>query len=123
MQYRSPVGAGPSSKTCPRWPSQRLQTTSVRTIPTVRTQSVQLWMDRGLEELGWRAGPTVMTGYQGPFDSWADLSELLPAEDWADPAPKSLHYLVAALDAAVAVPQVHDVPGAVAEALHFNVTR
>ena len=30
MQYRWPVGFGPSSKTCPRWPPQRVQTTSVR---------------------------------------------------------------------------------------------
>ncbi|ERH03837.1 MAG: hypothetical protein J07HR59_00962, partial [Halorubrum sp. J07HR59] len=30
MQWRSPVGSGPSLKTCPRWPSQLLQTISVR---------------------------------------------------------------------------------------------
>src|SRR5262249_40139615 len=30
MQYRSPVWVGPSSKTCPRCPPQRRQTTSVR---------------------------------------------------------------------------------------------
>src|SRR6185295_11396995 len=33
MQKRWPVGRGPSSKTCPRWPPQRAQVTSVRTIP------------------------------------------------------------------------------------------
>ena len=32
-QYRNPVGAGPSSKTCPRWASHRAQLISVRTIP------------------------------------------------------------------------------------------
>ena len=30
---RVPVGAGPSGKTCPRWPPQFEQVTSVRTIP------------------------------------------------------------------------------------------
>ena len=30
MQYRSPVGVGPSPNTWPRWPPQRRQTTSVR---------------------------------------------------------------------------------------------
>ena len=30
MQYRSPVGFGPSLKTCPRWASHRAQMTSVR---------------------------------------------------------------------------------------------
>src|SRR3954470_14257475 len=33
MQYRSPVGPGPSGKTWPRWPPQRAQLTSVRLIP------------------------------------------------------------------------------------------
>src|SRR5439155_24125939 len=32
MQNRSPVGGGPSSKTCPRWASHRLHTTSVRSV-------------------------------------------------------------------------------------------
>src|SRR5205085_3312138 len=33
MQYRCPVGAGPSSKTCPRCEPQRAQLTSTRCIP------------------------------------------------------------------------------------------
>ena len=37
MQYRSPVGRGPSSKTWPRCPLQRAQWTSVRSIPRVRS--------------------------------------------------------------------------------------
>lgn len=30
MQYRSPVGLGPSLKTCPRWASHKAQETAVR---------------------------------------------------------------------------------------------
>ena len=37
MQYRRPVGGGPSLKTCPRWAPQRRQVTSVRTIPNDRS--------------------------------------------------------------------------------------
>jgi len=33
MQYRSPVGLGPSSNTCPKCASQLAQRTSVRIIP------------------------------------------------------------------------------------------
>jgi len=33
IQYRLPVGGGPSSKTWPRWELHRAQSTSVRTIP------------------------------------------------------------------------------------------
>src|SRR2546423_3772001 len=35
MQYRRPVGRGPSGKTCPRWPPQLEHMTSVRDIPNV----------------------------------------------------------------------------------------
>ena len=37
MQNRCPVGFGPSSNTWPRWPPQRLQRTSVRAIPRLRS--------------------------------------------------------------------------------------
>ena len=37
MQKRCPFGPGPSGKTCPRWPPQRAQVTSVRTIPRLRS--------------------------------------------------------------------------------------
>ena len=37
MQKRWPVGAGPSSKTWPRWLPQFRQRTSVRTMPWVRS--------------------------------------------------------------------------------------
>src|SRR4029077_9064181 len=33
MQYRNPVGAGPSGNKWPRWEPQRPQVTSVRTMP------------------------------------------------------------------------------------------
>ena len=42
MQYRLPVGSGPSSKTCPRWPSHRAQTTSVRRIPWLVSSRVSM---------------------------------------------------------------------------------
>src|SRR6185295_13565429 len=37
MQYRSPVGSGPSSKTCPRCPSQAAHSTSVRVMKKLRS--------------------------------------------------------------------------------------
>ena len=40
IQYRKPVGAGPSLKTCPKWASQRLQIDSVRTIPSDRSTTL-----------------------------------------------------------------------------------
>ena len=37
MQYRNPVGFGPSSNTCPKCASQRAQLTFVRTSPKLRS--------------------------------------------------------------------------------------
>src|SRR6185503_11174226 len=43
MQYRSPVGLGPSSKTCPRWAPQRAQTTSSRSMKKVLSFSLPMF--------------------------------------------------------------------------------
>ena len=52
MQYRSPVGLGPSSKTWPRCPPQRRQCTSVRSIS--RLVSLEVWtaFASGFQKLG-----------------------------------------------------------------------
>jgi hypothetical protein len=53
MQYRFPVGAGPSSKTCPRCPPQVAHITSVLVIPKLRSVSVTtLSRDAGSTKLG-----------------------------------------------------------------------
>jgi uncharacterized protein with NAD-binding domain and iron-sulfur cluster len=65
----------------------------------VQTQAVQLWLDRTTPELGWRDGLTITTGYVEPFDTWGDLSHLIPEETWS-PAnrPKSLAYFCNVLE-------------------------
>src|SRR5579884_4100244 len=52
MQYRSPVGGGPSGKTWPRWLPQRLQWTSVRIIPWLVSVSVSTAPGMGSLKLG-----------------------------------------------------------------------
>ena len=60
---------------------------------TVQTQALQLWLDRKTSELGWTDGLTILTGYVEPFDTWGDLTHLIPEEDWpAAGRPKSLAY-------------------------------
>jgi uncharacterized protein with NAD-binding domain and iron-sulfur cluster len=52
---------------------------------TVMTQAFQLWLDRPLDQLGWRFPPgAAMTGYVEPLDTYADMSHLLPREDWPE---------------------------------------
>jgi uncharacterized protein with NAD-binding domain and iron-sulfur cluster len=57
----------------------------VRSVQTVRTQAFQLWLHKTSSQLGWNPGPTepqVLDGFCEPFDTWADLTHLLPRESW-----------------------------------------
>ncbi|MGQ0698190.1 MAG: NAD(P)-binding protein [Panacagrimonas sp.] len=74
-------------------------------LGTVRTQAMQVWFRPTIEQMGWiepermreaarlgRARP-LLGGYTQPFNTWCDMSQLLPPEDW-DPndPPRSLAY-------------------------------
>lgn len=73
-------------------------------VPTVATQAAQFWSAKTPEQLGWNAlvaehnsGPqtdpqTVITGFAEPLDTWADMSDLLPREDWPANGPTSIAY-------------------------------
>src|SRR5215470_17046719 len=53
MQYRNPVGRGPSSKTWPRCPPQRLHITSTRRMPRLSSFSVSIFsFATGCQKLG-----------------------------------------------------------------------
>ena len=53
MQYRNPVGAGPSSNTCPRCASHKRQDTAVRTIIRLpSTVSTTFSCAMGCQKLG-----------------------------------------------------------------------
>lgn len=65
----------------------------LQNIKTTRTQSCQLWFKRDSAGLGWDAGQSILTCYQEDFDTWADMSQLLPAEEWPqDHEPRSVAY-------------------------------
>lgn len=63
----------------------------IAAVRTVETQSVQLHLDTDLAGTGW-TGPkgTLAGAYDAsPLDTWADISEILPQEDWGSAGPKS----------------------------------
>jgi uncharacterized protein with NAD-binding domain and iron-sulfur cluster len=68
----------------------------VENLATVRTQGLQLWMRRTSEEMGWhQTNPEkpVLCAYIEPFDTWADMSHLIPVESWQPPdGMKSIAY-------------------------------
>jgi len=81
----------------PRWRRMTEQVT------TVATQAFQLWLRADLAELGWRAPTCSVSGFAKPFDTWADMPQLLDAEEWRDP-PRSIAYFCGALAAASTPP-------------------
>jgi len=68
-------------------------------VATVQSQAFQLWSSRDLKGLGWKRGNgVVLSTFVEPVDTWADMSELLPREGWAQPnAPRNLAYFCGAM--------------------------
>ncbi|HEU4534307.1 MAG TPA: hypothetical protein VFS00_09325, partial [Polyangiaceae bacterium] len=66
----------------------------VEHVPTVGTQSMQLWLETPAEGLGeLPPEPVIMTGYAQPFDTWSDMSQVLAYERWpADARPRTILY-------------------------------
>lgn len=74
-------------------------------VPTVATHAAQFWLNKSAEDLGWNDvvaahNPsklpddlrTVITSFVEPLDTWADMTDLIGREAWADPKPKSIAY-------------------------------
>jgi uncharacterized protein with NAD-binding domain and iron-sulfur cluster len=49
-------------------------------LVTVPTQALQLWLDRPAADLGEAGNGTVLGGFVEPFDTWADMSQLVSQE-------------------------------------------
>lgn len=62
-------------------------------ILTVRTQSMQLWMNKTLPELGWQY-PMPMTGCvpDTEMDTWVEMYQLIDKESWPQDSVKSIQY-------------------------------
>ena len=91
------VGVGAIPHVCPeilardeRW---RRMTQEVK---TVASQAFQVWLTEDLESLGWR-GPAYITGaFAKPFDTWCDMSHVVPEEAWPR-RPRASVYFCAVL--------------------------
>ena len=79
-------------------------------VKTVATHAAQFWLTETADALGWRdqveahnnaraipASPmqTIITSFAEPLDTWADMSHLLPLENWGKDGPASLAYFCA----------------------------
>lgn len=94
------VGIGAIPHVCPeivaRDPRWRRMVSDVK---SVETQAFQVWMDAGLPDLGWRGTDGMtLSGFVEPFDTWADMTHLLPRESWpAGKEPRSVAYFCSVL--------------------------
>jgi uncharacterized protein with NAD-binding domain and iron-sulfur cluster len=68
----------------------------VHHVGTVPTQAFQIWMRRDVRELGWEHPPMNLAGFTEPFDTWADMSHLIPEESWNNQV-KSIAYFCSVL--------------------------
>ncbi len=57
----------------------------VANVKTVATQAFQIWLNEDLQDLGWSAPPVTLAGYVKPFETWADMGQVIPAESWQNP--------------------------------------
>jgi uncharacterized protein with NAD-binding domain and iron-sulfur cluster len=68
----------------------------VTNVKTVATQAFQIWVREDLQELGWEAPPVTLSGFVKPFDTWADMGQVIPAEAWRTP-PRTVAYFCSVL--------------------------
>ncbi len=71
-------------------------------MKATRTLGVQIWFNRTTAELGFPVAGSIVTAYEQPLATWADLSHLDAVEDWPDgTGPKSTAYFCQAMPADV----------------------
>ncbi len=82
-------------------------------VQTIATQSLQLWMIPDLAHLGWNLRSPVVTAYEEPLETWADMTQTLPRENWpSNEQPGSIAYFCGPLDDPEPIPPFseHDFP-------------
>lgn len=65
-------------------------------VKTVATQAFQIWMREDMGRLGWTAPPASISAFVQPFDTWADMQQLIPEENWPTP-PRAIAYFCCVL--------------------------
>lgn len=115
-----PLGAlsfisGELAAASPAW------TAMLQNVGTVQTQSLQLWLNKSLAELGYPAERVVSGTFDcTPLDTWADMSDVLPHENWGPDQVRRVVYFTGPMAGSDHAPPAdrHDFPAqARAEAL------
>jgi uncharacterized protein with NAD-binding domain and iron-sulfur cluster len=52
-------------------------------VKTIGTHAAQVWMTKDLAALGWKRGSTLVSAFDEPFETWADMTHTLATErEW-----------------------------------------
>ncbi len=57
----------------------------IKNVIPVSTIAFQLWLNNSIQEMQWpyiQDGLALLGSYQEPYDTWADMSDLIVREDW-----------------------------------------
>jgi uncharacterized protein with NAD-binding domain and iron-sulfur cluster len=91
------VGVGAVPHVCAELiAASRKWKTMVERVRSVQTQAFQLWMNVDMEDLGWSGPPTNISGFVEPFDTWADMRQLIQQESFRSPV-RSIAYFCSVL--------------------------
>ncbi len=69
----------------------------VDNVKAVQTVAAQLWMDKDLHELGWETPQPLLSLFVEPFNTWADMSQVIDRENWPTGfEPRNIAYFTGA---------------------------
>ena len=118
------IGIGAIPRTCPeilrrdeRWRAM------VEHVKTVETQAFQVWLNESTQTLGWDGPSVTLSGYVHPFNTWADMRQTLPMEQWSV-QPRAVAYFCNALPDDPSLDREHaDYPARRSEEVKRNAIR
>ena len=66
-------------------------------VKSVQTVAAQLWFKKSLNDMGWKGPEPLLSLFVEPYNTWADMSQVLDKEDWpAGHVPRDVGYFTGA---------------------------
>jgi hypothetical protein len=53
-------------------------------VHSIQTVALQLWSKYHLRDLGWKDPPPLLSLFWDPLNTWSDMNQVLPCEQWED---------------------------------------
>jgi uncharacterized protein with NAD-binding domain and iron-sulfur cluster len=95
----------------------------VKWVQAVQTLSFQLWFTKNLPEMGWEAPSPLLSVFVEPVNTWADMSQVLPRENWTGDQPRATTYFTGSQVGPEQPPPLedHDFPVRMRAAVHTEM--